>query len=130
MEQVFFNVQLPHSYYTGSDIYPHIHWSPDGVNTDNVRWALAYEWMNIDTVYDSSTIIYVAHAGSGTSLMHQMASFSPISGIGKTMSSMLICRMFRDAANEADTFTGDAFLLEIDFHFQLSRLGSKYELHL
>jgi len=38
---------------------------------------------------------------------------------------MLLCRVFRDVAN--DDFDDDAFLFEIDFHYQIDSLGSRTE---
>jgi len=54
-----------------------------------------------------------------------MASFSAISGTGKTISSMLICRLFRDVSE--DDYNNDAAFLEFDIHYEINSVGSKTE---
>ena len=60
---------------------------------------------------------------------HQLTELGTISGDGHTLSSMLVCRVFRDADNEYDTddYPGFAGLLEIDFHFRVDAPGSIQE---
>lgn len=41
-EELYFTVQLPHSYKVGSDIQPHIHWVTKHDNTGDVVWGLEY----------------------------------------------------------------------------------------
>ncbi len=55
---------------------------------------------------------------------HHIAGFDAISGTGKGISSMLICRLFRDVSDPNDTYGADAFVLEFDFHFQIDAPGS------
>jgi hypothetical protein len=60
---------------------------------------------------------------------HYLTSFGPItaSSIQDGLSSMLVCRVFRDAGNATDNYEHDAGLLEIDFHYATNRPGSKGE---
>lgn len=124
-EQVFFTVQMPHGYKEGSDIIPHVHWGPVNGDAGNVRWNLEYSWTNFDTVFPNGTIIAVVDAADGTAWKNQVADFPPISGSGKTLSSMLVCRLFRDPTDGDDTYGSDAGFLEFDFHFQSDTIGSK-----
>ena len=125
MEQVFFVVQMPHTWKEGTDIHPHVHWLPETDDTGTVRWGLEYEWLNIGDRYDASVVITTDQVGSGNVLEHQIADFVDIDGVGKTFSSMLICRLYRDAT--ADDFADDAYLLEFDFHYEIDSLGSRLE---
>ncbi len=132
MEQVFFVAQLPHTYKEGTNIEAHVHWTPsiNGVQANHtVRWGLEYSWANIGATFPNTpTIIYgSAHMPSEQLVTnrHYTNSLGQITGTGKTISSMLICRLFRDATdNGADTYTGDAGLLEFDFHYEVDRPGS------
>ena len=45
-------------------------------------------------------------------------------GVKKTLSSMLVCRLYRSAS---DSYGGDAGLLEIDFHYEIDSDGSRQE---
>jgi hypothetical protein len=124
-EQVYFTVQLPHSYKEGSNITPHVHWSAVDGNAGNVHWQLEYTWQNIDGTFPAVTTITATDATSGTAWDHQKAAFSAITGTGKTISSMLVCRLFRDPTDGADTYGSDAAFLEFDFHFELDTVGSR-----
>ena len=129
MNQVWFEVQLPHGWVAGSDLKPHIHWSPGAsTNTGVVRWGLEYSWSNAvnppGNVFPASTTIYVEQAASGTQYAHQIASFPTIAGTGKRLSSVLMCRLFRDAAHSNDTFTGAAFGVSVDVHHRVGSDGS------
>lgn len=127
-EEVFFTVQIPHTYKQGTDIYPHVHWLPMSTGTGVVEWQLEYTWTNINGTFGNTTEISCTDSGDGTAYKHQIASFSSISGTGKNISSMLLCRLHRDGGNGSDTYVGDAVLLEIDFHYQINTMGSRQEL--
>jgi hypothetical protein len=124
-ESVHFTIQIPHSYKEGSDIVPHVHWSAVNGNAGNVVWQLEYTWQNIDGTFPAVTTITVTDAASGTAWDHQKAFFSAITGTGKTISSMLVCRLFRDPTHASDTYGSDAAFLEIDFHFEKDTVGSR-----
>ena len=124
-EEVYFTVQLPHSYKEGSNITPHVHWSPADGDAGNVVWALEYTWANMNGTFGNTTTIIVTDAADGTVGKHQFVDFSAIDGTGKTISSILMCRLYRFSSSGADTYDDDAFLLEIDFHFEMDTIGSR-----
>lgn len=126
-EQCYFAIQLPHSYKQGSDIYPHVHWCPVNTNAGNVLWQLEYSWANINGTFEAPTTIESLDAADGTAWKHQLASFPAITGTGKTISSMIVCRLFRNPADGDDTYGSDAALLEFDIHYQIDSLGSQEE---
>jgi hypothetical protein len=124
-EQVFFTVQFPHGYKLGTDICPHVHWSPTTADAGNVKWNLEYTWVEIGGTFAASATIDVTDAASGTAWDHQVAGFADINGSGiTTVSSMLVGRLYRDPTDGADTYGADASLLEIDFHHQIDTIGS------
>lgn len=124
-EELYFTVQIPHSYKVGSNIQPHVHWVTDDASDLNVVWGLEYSWANMNDTFSNTTIITGTGSNSGANY-HHMTSLGIIDGTGKSYSSMLVCRIFRDASNTADTFPQDAGLLEIDFHFQVQSFGTEY----
>jgi len=127
-ESVHFVVQIPHTYKEGTDIEPHVHWSPDSTNTGNVFWSFEYTVANIDGTFGATTTIDSLVAADGVALKHQQADFAFITGSSQLISAVLICRLTRKSASEAtDTFTGNACFLEFDFHFEIDTLGSKTE---
>ena len=125
-EEVYFVAQLPHSYKEGTNITPHVHWIPD-TDEATLRWGLEYEWVNVNGSFSATTTIYVDQAvGVDDSDKQFKTIFSAIDGTGKTISSMLVCRLFRNSSHANDTAeTIDALLIEIDFHFEMDTVGSR-----
>jgi len=128
-QELQFSVQLPHEWAEGTDISPHIHWVPMDAGTGNVRWGLEYTWASIDAVFSNTTIITAATLTSGSMAVnhHNLTELPNIDATGKTLSSMLLCRIFRQGDHVDDTYAGSAGLLEIDFHYQINRPGSRTE---
>lgn len=124
-DQIFFDAQIPHTWLEGSEVRPHLHWSPgNSTSTLVVRWGLEYSWSNVGDPFPTSTTIYANDAADGVAYRQQIAQFAPIDGTGKRVSSVFCCRLFRDGANGADTFTTGAFAISFDFHLQMSSDGS------
>lgn len=126
-ESVHFVAQMSHSYKEGSDIYPHIHWSPDSTNGGNVVWQFEYVIANLDGTFAGTAVSdEITVPADGTALKHQLDSFTTISGTGLTISHIFICRLTRMSTSDAaDTFTGNACFLEFDFHYEKDTVGSK-----
>lgn len=136
-QELYFSAQLPHSWKEGTDIEAHVHWVPAstaaGAGTD-VCWGLEYTWSNINGTFGNTTIIYGDEQSNGatetiTVDKHYLTELGTITGTGKTLSSMLVCRIFRDAGGTGgtDDYDDDAGLLEIDFHYQIDSFGSDDE---
>ena len=125
LNELFFDVQLPHGFVPGTPIEPHLHWSPgNSTNTGVARWGLEYTWQNINGAFPASSTIYVEQAGAGVAYQHQLASFGNLSSAGFGVSSVLMCRVFRDAAHANDTFNVGAFGISMDIHFQERSFGT------
>jgi hypothetical protein len=93
-----------------------------------VRWGLDYQWQNNTGVYTGTDTAILATAATGTvGYTHLITSFGTIDGTGKTISSILVCRLYRLPADAADTYTGAAGLLSFDFHIENDSLGSETE---
>lgn len=136
-QEVYFVAQMPHSWKEGSDIEAHVHWVPadtaPGAGTD-VCWGLEYTWANINGTFGNTTIIYGDEQTNGatetiTVDKHYMTEIGTITGSGHTLSSMLVCRLFRDATGNGgtDDYDDDAGMLEVDFHYEVDSFGSKEE---
>ena len=139
-EELFFAAQLPHGYQEGEDINLHVHWAPsvNGGAGEFVKWGFEYVWLNIgDTAPANTTIIYsdasdADHAtregdASMVANKHYTTDIGTLAGAGMTISSMLICRLFRNSSAATDDYTGSAILLEVDFHLPLDAHGSLTE---
>ena len=118
--------------YDRRDIYPHVHWTPcdRGVAEDAkiVAWKLDYSWVNVNGAFPSSGTVAMLDACDGTDDKMQIASGDAIDGADKNISSMLVCRLWRDSTG--DTWAGvtgaqSPAILEMDFHFESSSVGSR-----
>lgn len=127
-QEILFSMQTPHAMVLSSNIEPHVHWSPMDNSAGDVVWSLEYSWQSTDGVFSPTTTITTTSTASGVAKTHQLEDFSSIDGSGISgVSSMLLGRLYRNAANVADTYTGLAALLEVDFHYQIDTPGSKDE---
>lgn len=130
-EELFFTVQMPHDWKQGTTIYPHVHWVPkttdSGTPADKVVcWGLEWTWCDVDEVFPAMTEVRTEDSVSGlVADTHVMTQIDSISGADHTISSMLLCRLFRSADSISDTYNDDAGLLEIDFHYEIDTLGSR-----
>lgn len=131
-EQVYFTVQIPHGWKEGSTIYPHVHFSATTAGGGNsVTWGLEYTWTNVNAVFSSTTSTVTAiDTVSTTPLTHQIAGFggiTPNPGTQDKISSILVCRLFRNSSASSDTFTGNVFLIAFDVHYEVNTTGSRTE---
>lgn len=127
-QQVFFSVLIPHGYKLGSDLHPHVHWSPQTADTGQVDWFLEYTISNYEGTFGNTTTITISDDGEGTINKHQIATpAAPIDGSSTQLAAMLICRLYRDGGQGNDDFIGDAALLEFDLHFEQDTVGSREE---
>lgn len=129
-QEVAFFVQIPHSWKLGTDLHPHVHWSPSDTDTGSVTWKLEYTIADITGTFGSTTTMSVTDAADGTAYKHQYADLGDIDMSGYTdtgdVSIILICRLYRDV-DDGDDYDADAFLHEIDFHFEKDTIGSRQE---
>ena len=130
VNEVYFEAQLPHTWEEGTELRPHIHWTPNsaGAAGERVTWKMEYTFAGIGDIFPDTQIltgdknIYDEDLIKGK---HYITSLGAIDATGKKLSSMLVCRLYRDAEN--DTYTDFAGALEIDIHFKINMLGSRQE---
>lgn len=133
-QEMYFTVQLPHSYKVGSLLYPHVHWTtstgtPSGTN---VVWGLEYTVMAIGESFPntstltSNSIIALIGTPSGTG-QHIITALGTISGTNLGISSVLVCRLYRATGNANDTFGNEVGLLGFDIHYEKDTEGSRQE---
>ena len=128
-EQVHFDAQLPHTYWEGTEIQPHLHYVLPSVPNagETLKFGLEYSYCNVDEQFPATTIIYATETFTGdeTIKTQYIAGFDPdILDPNMKISAMFSCRLFRDATN--DTYGDDAVVLEFDFHHQIDNLGSQH----
>ena len=131
-EDLFFEVQMPHGWKEGSTLFPHIHWSPKTDTSGNkVRWGFEFIWVNVGGTFGNTTITYAENpiglTPNPTAYQHVISEFPSIDGTGQTLSSMFVCRVFRDGTHGNDTYNNSALMLQFDFHYEIDADGSRLE---
>lgn len=134
-KEVNFKLQLPHGKLLGSAIHIHVHWVPTSTGNagDKVRWGLEYTKANPNGTFGAvGAYIYATDPISPPSTTptihtHYITEFADIDMTGDALSTILLCRLFRNSSDAADTFAGDVGLLYIDAHIEFSQLGSNDE---
>jgi hypothetical protein len=124
-ESMDFVVQLPNAYKEGSDIHPHVHWAATTNNAGDVKWNIDYYWQNVEDAIPVLDTISAVTAASGAAWRLQESSFANISGAGKRVGSVLICRLWRDPTDLQDTYPDDAALVSVDFHYEVDSAGTR-----
>lgn len=131
-QEVFFSIQMPHNWKEGTVIYPHVHWSPQTNTSGAVVWGFEYSWVDYNSTTpvafpNTSIITATSAAVTGSDVdKHLIAGFSSLtpSGSQGKISSILMCRLFRNSSNASDNYTGNAALLSFDIHYELDGMGS------
>ena len=130
-DELFFTLQLPHSWKEGSMVVPHFHIAAETAPAanQNVVFKLEYVWANVNEAYPTSTSTLTCTAPITTSddHRHMIASFGNLAPDATTdkISSVLVCRLYRNSSNAADTYTGRVFLISLDLHYEKDTEGSR-----
>ncbi len=128
-EEVYLAIQMAHEYKEGTDLYihPHFVYSANQTNT-SVRWGLSYTWADLDVKFPTETTIYATSLLTNDDAdIHRFTSFASINGAGKTISSILLLKFFRNSSHASDNYTDDVYLLDVDAHYLIDASGSSQQ---
>lgn len=121
--ETYVNWDVPFNWKTGTNLYAAIHWSPgNSTNTGDVRWGLEFTSAAVNGVFPDTTTIYVLGSADGTAFKHIQSVSGAYSGA--EINQRFLIRLFRDGANGADTFPDNAYLIGIDFYYQVDKFGT------
>jgi len=126
-EQVFFSVHILHDIFAGSTPTVHVHWTHNqAVPSGNVKWLLDISYADgYGGVFPAPTTYSTVQTAAAQYTHHITDDDDiPLSGISFEPDGQLLCRLYRDPTDAADTFAADAFLIGVDVHFQMGQLGT------
>jgi len=130
LNNVYFEVQMPHGW-DGGVIYPHVHWSPTTTGTGVVVWNFEYTMIELGGTFDATaathdTIPMKDTVASADQWGHRLigGTITP-SASQNGISTMLICRLYRDGGVGDDNYGAAASLLAFDIHYQMDTIGSR-----
>lgn len=126
-EDTHFSIRPPYDWKIGTDIIPCFNWSPSDAGSGNVKWAVDYVLADPGETY-SNTATTVSQVASTNSTAYEHIHTSFISGIdmstATTKDICVIIRSYRNASDTTnDTYSSGAFLNNIQFCYQVDRLG-------
>lgn len=125
-EIAYLTFQMPHAWKQGTTIFPHIH-VIQSANQQAV-FNIDYKWYNLgDTVpalwttYTMNQYAFVYASGSSSQIIKNPVG---ISGVGKTISSILKIKLYRND----NVYVGDMLADQFDIHIEKDGFGSQSEL--
>lgn len=137
-KEVFFTMQMPHSWRQGTPIHLHCHWvGTSNDTTATPRWGLEYAFKDIGQTFGDTTTIYAtgnimdnglvdADITAGRHYLTEFEAINPDSTCDN-VSAILIGRVFRNSSAAADTYNvagNKCGLLYIDAHYLVEDMGS------
>lgn len=133
VKEINMGFQFPHTQKVDGTIVivPHIHlFIPNDITGGVIKFGLEYTWAAYQsTGAIATTTVYgtlTRSAGAGIA-NNEVLSFGNITATGKGMSSIFMCRLFRDPADVNDTFGSSVWIKSADIHAQNVALGSRTE---
>lgn len=134
MQQVWTQYHILHDYAVGTNIYPHVHWAANTTSTGTVRWGIEYtvakgHQQGSNSNFAASSTVYIEQTiSSNKQYIHHVAEVSDGDSIASTKiepDSLILVRIFRDAAHVNDTFPDVVFLMTADIHYRADRFSTK-----
>lgn len=123
--ELFCIFEIPHDYKPGTDLRPHIHWTPHDDAVGYVKWQMSFSCGDNGLPFTTMQTLSAVDFANGANLYHSK-EFSPvINGANLTGGALIVCRLFRDPQDEEDTYIGIAKLFSFGIHYQSAMLGSQ-----
>lgn len=126
-EQAWFDVHILHGIKAGTFPTFHVHWShKEAAPTGNVKWNLSYSYAKgYGAGTFASDVVLSTTQAAGAQYGHFITPDDDMpTATAPEPDSKLICRIWRDPGDVADTFAADAYLLGVDLHYQRGQLGT------
>ena len=122
MKEIWITFHVKHDYKDGSVVYPHVHWSPNTTSTGTVRWGFEYTVAkgHDQAAFPTTTTVY-AETTISTNKQYQHFISEVVEGDAFDAfepDTLILMRIFRDAAHANDTFPDAVFAFTADIHFQ------------
>lgn len=124
----FINFHIQHDIKTGSDIYPHVHFSPSTTMSagETIVWTVEYASADRNQndsftgTLNSITMTYTAD-GNEVAGEHLVVECSDADAIAvQDVDSMILCKITLGNG----TYTGDVFGHTADLHYQVGRIST------
>lgn len=121
-------LQTPHPRKSFTDLDLHVHWIPSDDSACTVRWCASVSCANTGSDF-SATSAFCANEAIDTQQDELIVTgIADIDGSSLGLSAMCGMRIYRNSSNAADDCTTtEAYMVEVDMHYQIDSLGSRQE---
>ena len=122
VNETWTTLHIKHGYKDGTKVYPHIHWTHNNATpSGSVVWKLDYttaKGFSEGGFSSSSTMTLQSPAGA--QYAHSIVEASDVNAINTILEpdTVIVLRIYRDTADDNDTFGDDAFLVVFDAHYE------------
>lgn len=128
MNEMWITFHPNHDVIEGELYYPHIHWMPNTTSTGAVKWGIdicsAAGHNQAAFSATPTSIVLTDTVSSDSQYQHRIIESS--TGIAMPeVDSLILLRVYRDAADAADTFPDAVFGLTVDIHYRAGRFFTK-----
>ena len=126
VSETYVNWDVPFNWASGTDLYAAIHWSPGAnTNTGTVRWGLEFTAAAVNGTFGDTNTFYIdSNVSTASAWKHIQAVSDPYPGSGVAPNQRFLIRLYRDGAASQDTFAASAYLVGIDFYYQVNKFGT------
>ena len=119
---------INHDIKRGSKMYPHVHWSTDGVDTNPVHWELNYIYADRNdttpSTFSAKQTVTLVGTPTGTAFQHIVTETNDANAIDSLEVDSVILLQIKRVTNGATDNTDTVFGHFVDFHYQRERLGT------
>lgn len=124
--ETYVNWDVPFNWAPGTDLYAALHWSPGvSTNTGTVRWGLEFTSAPVNGTFGPTSTFYVdSNVSTASAWKHIQAVSDPYPGTYVAVNERFLIRLYRDGSAVQDTFPDNAYLVGIDFYYQVSKFGT------
>ena len=120
-DKIWMTYHVPHDIVPNTDVYFHVHWFPNGTDTNTVKWqfdtAYATGFNQAAFGFASPTTKTIEQAGPGTQYQHMVAETTATDFSIVEPDGLIHCIISR-VTNAGTDNTDDIFVLTADVHYQ------------
>lgn len=148
MQETWQDFHIPHDYVPGTDMYVHVHWAQNTVDTGgtagvpgDVKWLFDISYASghgtpggAADPFTATITQSVTQQGPTTQYGHMIAEVAFTNSGGDAthidnatiqVDGILMCRTYRDPGDAADTLDQNPFILFVDIHYQSTNIATK-----
>jgi len=126
-ENVYFAIHILHDIHPDYNPTFHVHWTHNNASpSGDVKWNLDYTYSHGYSAgtYAAPTSLSVTQTAGAQYTHHITDDDSMIFTDDFEPDGQILCRLYRDPTDVADTFASDAFLIGIDLHYRMGQIGT------